>query len=69
MVESLGMVELLQAGSSPPSASAAPWVEVPMYWPWRKASPVRSMPGPLPYQMPVTPWKRSCGNCSRNCVP
>src|SRR5919107_3649542 len=49
------MVEDLQEGSSPASASTPPLGAVPAELACRSASPLRSTPGPLPYQMPKTP--------------
>jgi hypothetical protein len=49
------MVEDLQEGSSPASASTPPFGAVPALLACRSASPLRSTPGPLPYQMPKTP--------------
>src|SRR4051794_34983405 len=49
------MVEDLQEGSSPASASTPPRGAVPALLAWRSTSPLRSTPGPLPYQMPKTP--------------
>ena len=63
------MVELLQEGSSPASASTPPRGAVPALLAWRSASPERSTPGPLPYQMPKTPsyfWLPYNAIC---CVP
>ena len=51
----LGRVEDLAAGSSPTTAITPPWREVPANTPWRIASPARSRPGALPYQIPITP--------------
>ncbi len=50
-----GMVELFDIGSSPHSSSAAQFFPVPPRLAWRRMSPERSTPGPLPYQMPSTP--------------
>ena len=49
------MVEDLQEGSSPASASTPPYSPMPARLACLKASPLRSTPGPLPYQMPQTP--------------
>ena len=49
------MVDDLQEGSSPASASTPPFGAVPAEFACRSASPLRSTPGPLPYQMPKTP--------------
>src|SRR5262249_9062026 len=49
------VVEDLQVWSSPASSSTPPCFEVPAKLPWRKTSPVRSTPGPLPYHMAKTP--------------
>ncbi len=53
--EKLTAVEDLAPWSSPASASAPPFGEVPVKLAWRSASPERSTPGPLPYQIPNTP--------------
>ena len=50
-----GRVDDLQAWSSPATASAPPHRDVPTALAWRKASTLRSTPGPLPYHMPNTP--------------
>ncbi len=42
-------------GSSPTMTRAPPWCDAPAYTPWRIASPARSSPGALPYQIPRTP--------------
>ena len=57
MVASLddGSVEDLAAGSSPTTAITPPWALVPANTAWRMASLLRSNPGPLPYQTPMTP--------------
>ena len=44
--------------SSPISAMTPPCGEVPARLAWRNTSPLRSTPGPLPYQSPNTPSKR-----------
>ena len=49
------VVEDSQVWSSPISASTPPLAALPARLAWRKASPLRSTPGPLPYQMPNTP--------------
>ena len=49
------VVEDSQVWSSPISASTPPQGDVPARLAWRSASPERSTPGPLPYQMPKTP--------------
>ncbi len=44
--------------------------EEPAMFAWRSASPERSTPGPLPYQMPKTPSYLACwGNSACCCVP
>ena len=50
-----GSVDDLAAGSSPTTATTPPCGDVPANTAWRMASPARSMPGPLPYHMPITP--------------
>ena len=45
------VVEDLAVWSSPISASTPPCFAVPARLAWRKTSPVRSTPGPLPYHM------------------
>ncbi len=52
------VVDDSQVWSSPISTSTPPFLELPARLPWRKASPERSTPGPLPYQMENTPSKR-----------
>ncbi len=49
------VVEDSQVWSSPINTSTPPFLWVPARLPWRNASPVRSTPGPLPYQMANTP--------------
>ena len=53
--DALGIVEDLQLGSSPTTASAPPVRETPTKLPWRSESAARSRPGALPYHMPSTP--------------
>ena len=53
--EKLTAVEDFAPWSSPASAITPPLGEAPVKLAWRKASPERSTPGPLPYQMPKTP--------------
>ena len=55
--------------SSPISASTPPCFEVPAKLAWRKTSPERSTPGPLPYQMPNTPSYLPSPRSSACCVP
>ena len=55
--------------SSPISASTPPCCEVPARLAWRNTSPVRSTPGPLPYQMPNTPSYLPSPRSSACCVP
>ena len=55
--------------SSPISASTPPCFEVPAKLAWRKASPERSTPGPLPYQMPNTPSYLPSPRSSACCEP
>ena len=50
------VVEDSHVWSSPNSARTPPNLEVPARLAWRRASPLRSTPGPLPYHMPNTPW-------------
>ena len=50
-----GMVELFEIGSSPHSTRAAQFFPVPARLAWRNISPLRSTPGPFPYQIPTTP--------------
>jgi hypothetical protein len=50
-----GSVEDLAAWSSPAIASTPPYFELPAALAWRKTSPQRSTPGPLPYHMANTP--------------
>ncbi len=45
------VVEDLAAWSSPASSRTPPCGELPAMLPWRKTSPERSTPGPLPYHM------------------
>ena len=63
------IVEDLAAGSSPDSASTPPLGELPAELAWRSTSPLRSVPGPLPYQMPKTPSCRAPGESGTCCVP
>ncbi|WP_324273631.1 hypothetical protein [Blastococcus brunescens] len=63
------MVEDFASWSSPERITTAPWVEVPAKLPCLSASPLRSTPGPLPYQIPVTPSHRLCGWSSSIWVP
>ena len=53
--EALGIVEDLQLGSSPTTASAPPVRETPTKLPWRSESAARSSPGALPYHIASTP--------------
>lgn len=53
--EPLVTVEDLEAGSSPARARTLPSGAVPAPFAWRSTSPLRSTPGPLPYQMAKTP--------------
>ena len=53
--EALGIVEDLQPGSSPTTASAPPVRGTPTKLPWRSESAARSRPGALPYHMASTP--------------
>ena len=55
--------------SSPISASTPPYFEVPAKLAWRNASPERSTPGPLPYQMPNTPSYLPSPRSSACCEP
>jgi len=57
MVASLeeGRVDDLAAGSSPTTVTTPPCIDVPQNTAWRIASLLRSKPGPLPYQIPITP--------------
>ena len=50
-----GIVDDLQAGSSPTMTIAPPFGLEPAKTPWRRASHERSSPGAFPYQMPTTP--------------
>ena len=50
------VVELSQVWSSPIATSTPPYFDVPAKLAWRNTSPLRSTPGPLPYQSPNTPW-------------
>ena len=56
-----GMVELLASWSSPLRTTTAPCRLVPAKLPCFSASPLRSTPGPLPYQSATTPSTRECG--------
>jgi hypothetical protein len=53
-----GYIDDCAAWSSPVTASTPPSAEVPIMFAVRNTSPVRSTPGPLPYQMPNTPSTR-----------
>ena len=55
--------------SSPISASTPPCFEEPAKLAWRKTSPVRSTPGPLPYQSPNTPSYLPSPRSSACCEP
>ena len=57
-----GTVELLQLWSSPASTTAALLGPVPPMLACLNTSPLRSTPGPLPYQMPLTPSTCGPGN-------
>ena len=50
-----GMEELFEMWSSPARAMAPQFSPVPAKLAWRMASPLRSRPGPLPYQIPTAP--------------
>ena len=63
------VVEDSAVWSSPISASTPPNFEVPAKLAWRKASPERSTPGPLPYQMPNTPSYLPSPRSSACCEP
>ena len=53
--DALGIVEDLQLGSSPTTASAPPVRETPTKFPWRRESAARSSPGAFPYHNASTP--------------
>ena len=55
-------VEDLQVWSSPAIASTPPWGAEPAELPCFSASPLRSTPGPLPYQIAKTPAYLAPGN-------
>ena len=55
--------------SSPISASTPPCFEEPAMLAWRKTSPERSTPGPLPYHMPKTPSYLPSPRISACCEP
>ena len=63
------VVEDSAVWSSPISASTPPCFEVPARLAWRKTSPERSTPGPLPYQMPNTPSYLPSPRSSACCEP
>ena len=46
-----------------------PFGLAPANTPWRRASPARSSPGALPYQMPRTPSYRASGRPGASCEP
>ncbi len=60
--EKLVIVEDLAPWSSPAMASTPPQGLVPALLAWRRTSPERSTPGPLPYQMPNTPSYFAAGD-------
>jgi hypothetical protein len=56
-------------GSSPAISSTPPCFAVPAWLAWRKTSPLRSTPGPLPYHIEKMPSNFGCGNRCSCCVP
>src|ERR1700678_2575153 len=67
--EKLTAVDDFAPWSSLASAIAPPLGEAPVKLAWRRASPDRSTPGPLPYQMPNTPSTVAPGKLLRYCAP
>ncbi|PHQ67041.1 MAG: hypothetical protein COB93_11405 [Sneathiella sp.] len=55
--------------SSPMRTRTPPCSDVPAILPCLKTSPERSMPGPLPYQIPKTPSKSVLPNIGSCCEP
>ncbi len=55
--------------SSPATASTPPCGAVPAWFACRSTSPLRSTPGPLPYQIEKTPSYLPPGNRFACCVP
>ncbi|RTK99466.1 MAG: hypothetical protein EKK59_05995 [Neisseriaceae bacterium] len=64
-----GRVEDLAAWSSPAISNTPPCLALPAALPWRKTSPLRSTPGPLPYHIANTPSTLGLGNRPTCCVP
>ena len=64
-----GNVDDFADGSSPTTATTPPCGEVPAKTAWRMASPARSMPGPLPYHMPMTPSYLQSGKLTVSWLP
>src|ERR671918_278299 len=67
--EALGIVDDLQLGSSPTTASPPPVRETPTKLPWRRESAARSRPGALPYHMPSTPSYFEPGSLAVSWLP
>ena len=57
-----GINEDMAAWSSPAITSTPPYFDEPAALAWRKTSPQRSTPGPLPYHRPNTPSYLAPGN-------
>ena len=64
-----GSVDDFALGSSPTTATTPPCGDVDANTAWRIASPARSMPGPLPYQMPSTPSYRASSSVMASWLP
>ena len=64
-----GSVELFAPWSSPAITSTPPCFDVPAALAWRNTSPLRSTPGPLPYQIENTPSYSAFGSRLTCCVP
>ena len=64
-----GIDDETQPWSSPATTSTPPCGELPYALPCFNASPARSTPGPLPYQIPNTPSTVRSGSVSTCCDP